>query len=81
MQEEQNELIESEVQSTNTYVEVAVPTLIGQTFTYLIPQNKIIKEGSLISVPFGAKTLIGLVIGFKKKIDFPKEKLKFFKDD
>ncbi len=44
-------------------VEVLVPVAIGDSFDYSVPEEINVVVGSYVLVPFGSKTLVGVVIG------------------
>lgn len=49
-----------------TSVEVAIPLPLHQTFTYLIPTElkRVLLPGCRVKVPFGPRTLVGIVTGY-----------------
>ncbi|SFV86868.1 Helicase PriA essential for oriC/DnaA-independent DNA replication [hydrothermal vent metagenome] len=53
-------------------LEVAIPVPLNQTFDYLCEQNAVV--GARISVPFGRKKVVGVVLAIKDKSDFGKLK-------
>ena len=61
------------------FVQVAVPTPLRQLFTYLVPGNTdpdTIQPGCRVSVPFGRRTLVGIVVAQTSHTDQPRSKLK-----
>ena len=63
-------------------VEVLVPIPLMEKFSYLPPKNNTssLKQGSRVLIPFGRRTLVGVIWGFVKKDPFDKRKYKYIKD-
>ena len=63
-------------------VEVLVPIPLMEKFSYLPPKNNTssLKQGSRVLIPFGRRTLVGVIWGFIKKDPFDKRKYKYIKD-
>lgn len=58
-----------------SYAEVAFNLPINNTFTYLIPQGlSPISVGHRVLVPFGKRTLTGIVVSLKEKCNYSKVK-------
>lgn len=55
---------------------VALPVPLDKQFDYLVPAHLFPVVGGRVSVPFGPKTLVGIVIAFSHESEFPIEKLK-----
>ena len=51
------------------FAEVAVPVPLRRTFTYAIPEalQSRVRRGSVVRVPFGARTLTGFVVGLPER--------------
>ncbi|MSO19655.1 MAG: primosomal protein N' [Acidobacteria bacterium] len=47
----------------STLCEVALPVPLPQTFTYSIPLNMTVEPGMRVVAPFGARRLVGVVVG------------------
>jgi len=65
--------------SKPVYVQVAVPTPLRQTFTYLVPTTidvQTVLPGCRVSVPFGRRKLVGVVCATSKHTDQPRSRLK-----
>ena len=62
-----------------TIVRVALPVPIDKQFDYQIPPGVNPVVGGRVSVPFGPKTMIGLVTELDDKSDFDFDKLKTIK--
>jgi len=63
-------------------VEVLVPIPLMEKFSYLPPKNNTssLKQGSRVLIPFGRRTLVGVIWGFIKKDPLDKRKYKYIKD-
>ena len=63
-------------------VEVLVPIPLMEKFSYLPPKKNTssLKQGSRVLIPFGRRTLVGVIWGFVKKDPFDKRKYKYIKD-
>ena len=63
-------------------VEVLVPIPLMEKFSYLPPKNNTssLKQGSRVLIPFGRRTLVGIIWGFVKNDPFDKRKYKYIKD-
>ena len=63
-------------------VEVLVPIPLMEKFSYLPPKNNTssLKQGSRVLIPFGRRTLVGVIWGFVKKDPSDKRKYKYIKD-
>lgn len=58
---------------------VALPTPLRRYFDYLPPPDTSIsqlKPGTRVKVPFGKRTLVGILVQISEHSDFPREKLK-----
>ena len=57
-------------------VEVLVPIPLMEKFSYLPPKNNtsLLKQGSRVLIPFGKRTLVGVVWSFSKKDSTDKRK-------
>ncbi|RBP47090.1 primosomal protein N' [Arenicella xantha] len=56
---------------------VAVPVPLRQTFDFLAPQTGIQPQrGARIKVPFGSRTLIGIIVAVKQDSEYPIARLK-----
>ncbi len=64
--------------SENQILQVAVPTPLRRLFDYLPPAspNKKIVIGARVSVPFGARTVIGIVIKKNDRSEISRDKLR-----
>ena len=61
------------------YIQVAVPTPLRHTFTYLAPQDlgaSIIQPGCRVSIPFGRRKLVGIVTRLSDHSEHPPSRLK-----
>jgi primosomal protein N' (replication factor Y) len=61
------------------YLQVAVPTPLRQTFTYLAPANidpHHLIPGCRVSVPFGRRKLVGIICAISERTDQPHSRLK-----
>lgn len=61
------------------YVQVAVPTPLRQTFTYVIPATidaDLVIPGCRVSVPFGRRKLVGVVCATSARTEHPLTRLK-----
>ena len=63
-------------------VEVLIPIPLMEKFSYLPPKNNsnLLKQGSRVLVPFGKRTLVGVVWGFSEKDKSQKRKYKHIKE-
>ncbi|GAA0811572.1 primosomal protein N' [Colwellia asteriadis] len=64
---------------SNHYIQVAIPVPMRQLFTYLVPeqlQSPAIVVGERVVVPFGARKVIGIVMGTDAHSDVDQKKLK-----
>ena len=50
------------------YADVAIPTGVDKTFTYLIPDPLVpsARAGVRVLVPFGKKTVVGIIVGLAR---------------
>ena len=64
--------------SSERLLEIAVPTPLRRSFHYLPPDElpADTKPGCRFRVPFGSKSLIGILIGYTEESDTPPEKLR-----
>jgi primosomal protein N' (replication factor Y) len=68
--------------SANLVLHIAVPTPLRRLFDYLPPvqmseqQRETLMPGMRFEVPFGARTVIGVLIALDSRSDFDKDKLK-----
>ncbi len=61
----------------STVVCVAVPVPLRQTFDFLLPQGcGEVRPRTRVKVPFGKRTLVGVVLALKADSDYPLDKLK-----
>lgn len=60
----------------NNIVQIAIPTPLRKTFDYLAQPDCLYQLGQRISVPFGKRTVIGVIIGLSEKSALPNNKLK-----
>ena len=54
----------SGTQTLTRFCQVAVPVPLRRTFTYQVPEDMEVKEGSMVTVSFGRRTMTGFVVGF-----------------
>ena len=59
-----------------TIAQVALPVPLDKRFDYLIQPHQFPVIGGRVSVPFGPKTQIGIVVALTHQSDFPHEQLK-----
>ena len=62
-----------------TFIQVAVPSPLRQTFDYLAPPGsdvKQIKPGTRVQVPFGNRRMVGVIVGSSGTTDVPKDRIK-----
>ena len=59
-------------------VEVLIPIPLMEKFSYLPPKNnsKLLKQGSRVLVPFGKRTLVGVVWSFSERDKSSNRKIK-----
>ena len=57
-------------------VAVDVPTHSGRTFSYRIPDELDVSAGQLVRVPFGARTLQGIVFSLAERSQVPEDETK-----
>ncbi len=57
------------------YIDVALPVPLGETFTYRSPSTSSF-AGARAKVPFGSRTLVGVIIGTNNASDIPENKIK-----
>lgn len=55
---------------------VALPVPLDRTFDYLIPENQHLTVGIRVSVPFGKRKAIGIVVDISEKSELSPEQLK-----
>jgi len=61
----------------NSYLEIALPTPVRQTFTYVAPPALgPYQPGIRVQVPFGRRTLVGIIIKVAASTSYPIHKLK-----
>jgi primosomal protein N' (replication factor Y) len=55
------------------YADVAIPTGVDRTFTYLIPDPLVpsARAGARVLVPFGKKTVVGIIVGLPETTALP----------
>lgn len=60
------------------YYQIAVPTPLRRSFTYLPPTQAVetLHPGCRVKVPFGRRTLVGIVVGHSEATSQPVHKLK-----
>jgi len=57
--------------------QVALPVPLRRLFDYLPPaQASLLQRGTRVTVPFGRRTLIGIIMGHSHQSDFPEDQLK-----
>ena len=63
-------------------VEVLIPIPLMEKFSYLPPKNNssLLKQGSRVLVPFGKRTLVGVVWSFSERDKSSKRKYKYIKE-
>ena len=63
-------------------VEVLVPIPLMEKFSYLPPKNNTspLKQGARVLIPFGRRTLVGVIWGLTKKDAIDKRKYKYIKE-
>ena len=63
-------------------VEVLIPIPLMEKFSYLPPKNNssLLKQGSRVLVPFGKRTLVGVVWSFSESDKFSNRKYKYIKE-
>ena len=63
-------------------VEVLIPIPLMEKFSYLPPKNNsnLLKQGSRVLVPFGKRTLVGVVWSFSDRDKSLKRKFKHIKE-
>ena len=57
-------------------VQVALPVPLARNFDYLLPAHIKVVTGGRVSVPFGKRKAIGIVVGVSESSDFPLDQLK-----
>ncbi|MFS2225232.1 primosomal protein N' [Pantoea sp. B65] len=57
-------------------VQVALPVPLARNFDYLLPEHLHVVVGGRVSVPFGKRNAIGIVVGLSENSDFPVDQLK-----
>ncbi|MDG2392437.1 MAG: DEAD/DEAH box helicase family protein, partial [Thalassotalea sp.] len=63
----------------SSYLQVAIPVPMRQSFTYLLPENLIDQEfsaGDRVLVPFGSRKLVAVVLKVSNECDISDNKLK-----
>ena len=55
------------------YADVAIPTGVDKTFTYLIPDPLVpsARAGVRVLVPFGKKTVVGIIVALPERTTVP----------
>ncbi|MGK2946145.1 MAG: primosomal protein N' [Candidatus Malihini olakiniferum] len=61
-------------------VQVALPVPLAHTFDYLLPAGITLLPGVRLSVPFGNRKAIGIVVACSDRSELPLEQLKFIHD-
>ncbi len=61
------------VNMIHLYAEIAVSCPLRQTFDYIIPKNTQLKPGMRVKIPFGRRTVTGLVIKTKSTSSYGSE--------
>lgn len=69
-----------QVQNQFEFAEVLLPVPFDHGFDYLLPQNHQITIGDVVRVPFGKRTLFGIVIQLKETSSTPLNKVKVIAD-
>lgn len=65
--------------TTKQILQVAVPTPLRKSFDYLLPENcniEALTPGIRVQVPFGKRSLVGILLGTKNSSATPQEQLK-----
>lgn len=63
--------------ASKTIVSVAVPVPLRQTFDFLAPNNGLKPvRGARVKIPFGGRTLIGIIMAVKTDSEYPIDRLK-----
>lgn len=57
-------------------VQVVLPVPLARKFDYLLPATLTPAVGGRVSVPFGNRKMVGIVVGFSEQSDFPEAQLK-----
>ncbi|AKJ43503.1 primosomal protein N' [Pragia fontium] len=57
-------------------VNVALPVPLDRCFDYLLPEGEQAVVGARVSVPFGKRQAIGIIVGTSEQSDFPLSQLK-----
>ncbi|QTO54185.1 primosomal protein N' [Duffyella gerundensis] len=57
-------------------VQVVLPVPLARKFDYLLPATLAPAVGGRVSVPFGNRKMVGIVVGFSEQSDFPEAQLK-----
>jgi len=57
-------------------LQVAIPTPLRRTFDYLIAPNNVYQTGQRVSIPFGRREVVGVIVSASETSEFPVEKLK-----
>ncbi|HAB75459.1 MAG TPA: primosomal protein N', partial [Pantoea sp.] len=57
-------------------VQVALPVPLPRLFDYLLPHGAQPVLGGRVSVPFGNRKMVGVVVGFREQSDLPEAQLK-----
>ncbi len=64
---------------SSIFVQVAIPVPLRQLFTYAVPQALLSSEltiGERVTVPFGPRQVIGIVLSISESTDLPTNKIK-----
>ncbi|RWR03232.1 primosome assembly protein PriA [[Pantoea] beijingensis] len=61
-------------------VQVALPVPLARNFDYLLPAHIKVAVGGRVSVPFGKRKAVGIVVGIRESSDFPMDQLKAVHD-
>jgi len=59
-----------------TFVQVAIPTPLYRVFDYRHSGTAPVSRGARVSVPFGRRQLVGVVLGVIDKTEVPQNKLR-----
>lgn len=62
-----------------TFIQVAVPSPLRQTFDYTPPagcDRTLLKPGARVLVPFGKRQLVGVIVGTSAMSTFPQDKIR-----
>jgi primosomal protein N' (replication factor Y) len=63
-------------ESQNRYADIVFPVPVNQAYTYIIPTDLIedVSLGVRVLAPFGARKMVGFIVGLKQESDYPELK-------